>query len=146
MIEWGKQQVDYSTEKAMVKDLQIAGNVNYLPLCHKRELVHRYNLADAVLDNFVVGAFGTTAIEALACGRPVIGYAEPDLWLPIHGSVPPVLQARTEDEIYEQMIAVESARTRRQHGERGRRWVAETCEMKVVARQHRRIYEETLRR
>jgi glycosyltransferase involved in cell wall biosynthesis len=150
MIDWGNRQLEqkgsqYLTEKKMVEALGIAGNVDWLPGMPKHELVRRYNMADAIIDQLIVGGFGTTVHEALSCSKPVVGYADESAWLRFHGSVPPVLQARDTDEVYERMVELENPSTRKYYGSRGRKWVEETCEMKTVARQQLQVYQEVLK-
>jgi len=101
-------------------------------------------LADVVFDQFVFGAFGTTAPEAMSCGKPVVGYADSGMWEKWHGSLPPVVNAQSVDEIYRRMVELEDEDLRRKRGEKGRRWVAETCEMKVVAKRQLQTFREVL--
>ena len=48
---------------------------------HKMRLLEYYRAADIVLDQFheAVGSFGTVTVEAMACGRPVIMYFNPQV-------------------------------------------------------------------
>jgi hypothetical protein len=55
--------------------------------------------ADLVVDQFDVGAMGGIAWEALTLGRPLLTYLEPSTAALIYDELPPVLNARTEDEI-----------------------------------------------
>jgi glycosyltransferase involved in cell wall biosynthesis len=130
----------------LIDELEIAGNVEWLPVMHKNLLIQYYNAADIVFDQFLLGAFGTTAPEAMSCERPVVGYAEPDMWIRQHGSIPPVANARTAEDIYERMVELESTSLRRQYGRRGRKWVLETCEMTLVARRQLEVCQQVIER
>jgi hypothetical protein len=82
----------------------------------------------------------------MSCGKPVVAHADPLLWTRWHGSAPPVVEARTEEEIYRQMVTLEDSRLREDYGRRGRTWIAENCEIKLVARQQLKICEELLKK
>jgi glycosyltransferase involved in cell wall biosynthesis len=146
LVDWGERQPDYAKQKDLVGALRISARVRWLPVMNKHLLVKYYNIADVVFDNFVRGAFGTLAIEAMSCAKPLVGYAESRLWTQWHDSVPPVANARTEDQIYERMIELEDDQAREEYGKLGRRWVLENCEMRLVAERQLAICEECLRK
>ena len=146
LVNWGSIQADYKKHLTIIKDLEIARNIEWLPLMNKRLLVRYYNAADIVFDQFELGALGTTAPEAMSCGKPVISYVKPELWTPWHNEPPPVANAGTSDEILQQMIALEDAGIRKEFGERGRKWTFENCEPTAVANKQMQVYEETLKR
>jgi hypothetical protein len=56
-----------------------------------------YLAADFVVDQFIVGMCGTSAVEAMACGAPLVTWINKDVERP--WGAPPVLQARFEDDI-----------------------------------------------
>jgi glycosyltransferase involved in cell wall biosynthesis len=128
--------------KDLVKQLGVEDSVKWLPVMPKRRLVQLYNAADVVFDQYVFGALGTTTPEAMSCGRPVVAHVEPELWTKWHSSPPPVAEARNGEEIYQQMVKLENPCLREDYGRKGRTWIAENCEMKLVARQQLRICEE----
>jgi hypothetical protein len=84
--------------------------------------------ADVVVDQFALGVFGTAALEAMACGRPVLMHIDQALFeqrRPEY-SPPPVLQAASEDEIATVLAdlaagSIDPAAA----GRRARGWVAE---------------------
>lgn len=151
LVEWGQPLGsgggDYvAMAKDLVDNLGITDSVKWLPVLPKRKLIDWYNIADVVFDQYVFGALGTTTPEAMSCERPVVSHADPGLWTKWHQSAPPVAEARSTDEIYQQMVNLEEKSLREEYGRNGRRWVAKNCEMKLVARHQLRICEELLRR
>jgi len=82
----------------------------------------------------------------MSCGKPVVAYVDPLLWTRWHVSAPPVAEARTTEEIYHQMVTLEDPHLREDYGLKGRAWIVENCEMKLVARQQLRICEELLKK
>ena len=149
LVGWGNRP-EWSAENDMfragrlIHELGIWENVRWLPVMNKRRLIEYLNMADTVCDQYVFGALGTTTPEALSCGKPVIAYADPHLWLQHHGSVPPIAQAQSEQQIYECMIQLEDPTLRRDLGELGRKWIKDTCELTVVAKKQLKIYREVL--
>jgi glycosyltransferase involved in cell wall biosynthesis len=95
-----------------------------------------------VFDQYIFGALGTTTPEAMSCGKPVVAHVAEELWMKWHSSAPPVAEASNVEEIYQQMIKLEDTRLREDYGRKGRMWIAENCEMKLVARQQLKICEE----
>jgi len=146
LVNWGPKQEDLPKHLALIKKLGIEKRIQWLPLMNKRLLVRYFNAADIIFDQFKLGALGLLAPEAMACGKPVAAFVKPGLWTPYHKELPPVANARTAEEIYRQMIALEDEGLRNELGAKGRQWVLENCEMKLVAKNQLRIYEETMRR
>lgn len=67
---WG---ADVAKTEGMIAEAGIEANVEYLDFAMSKPLLIRfYNLADIVIDQFVFPAYGTTMLEAMACGKPVM--------------------------------------------------------------------------
>lgn len=113
-----------------------------------------YHSVDVVLDQFdwSVGSFGTTTVEALACGKPVVTHIDPDLhrWCLDSGGLgelPPTVQARTADELYRQMVLLARyPQMRADYGHNGRAWVEEFHSWRLVAERHAALYRRVLSR
>ena len=145
IVNWGPQQEEYQQHLRLIKKLGIERGIRWLPVMNKRLLVRHFDAADVVYDQFKLGALGLTTPEAMSCGKPVVAYVKPELWTPWHKEPPPVANARTTEEIHRQMIALEDEGLRKELGSMGQRWVLENCEMKMVAKDQKRLYEETMR-
>jgi len=146
LVNWDPQQEDLPKHLALIKKLGVEKRIRRLPLMHKRLLIRHFNAADVVFDQFKLGALGLLSPEAMSCAKPVVAFVEPGLWTPWHKEPPPVANARNAEEIYRQMVALEDEGMRRELGAKGRQWVLDNCEMRLVAKNQLRIYEETMRR
>jgi len=135
---------DLARSKQLVNTLGISQSVRWLPVVSKKTLVKYYNASDAVFDQFVYPAFGTLALEAMACQKPVVSYANTSLWERVHGSVPPMLNASSADEICKAMTLLEDEAVRERHGSEARSWIERTCEATIVARLQERVYGEII--
>ncbi len=144
LVEWGDAK-DLNDAKHLISETRIQDSVRWLPLSNKRRLIELYNRSTAVFDQFIFGAFGTTAPEAMSCAKPVVGYAEPHYWNALHGSVPPILNCRTAEQIYDRMVELEDPSLGAKLGRAGREWVLETCSLSKVARIHLANYRKILR-
>lgn len=69
MLGWGK---DLNAHLDAFKALGIADKVSVLPLSGKKKVIQYLRAADCLLDQFVIGYFGATALEAMGCGLPII--------------------------------------------------------------------------
>ena len=141
MTGWGQ---DLARSKQLVHTLGIGQNVKWLPVVSKKTLVKYFNASDAVFDQFVYPAFGTLALEAMACQKPVVSYADTSLWEKVHGSVPPMLNASSADEICKAMTQLEDEAVRERHGSEARSWIERTCEATIVARLQEQVYGEII--
>lgn len=114
--------VDVAPTRQLVTDLAIGDNVKFLDRLRKSELIETIRGADLVADQFDVGAFGGTALEVLACGKPLLTYLKRDCAEICYGEFPPIFNARTEDDIFEQLVqAMECDRA--EAGMRARAWM-----------------------
>lgn len=93
---WGADLDKYNR----LNELVIAGRVLLLPPVGKRRLVQYLRSADCLLDQFVVGYFGLTALEAMSVGLPVIMHIESEQYDAFFDTgTPPLLNAATVEEI-----------------------------------------------
>ncbi|PZR97021.1 MAG: hypothetical protein DLM69_10350 [Candidatus Chloroheliales bacterium] len=100
------------------------------------------NQADIVVDQIMIGAYGTVAIEQMAKGKSVICYIRPDLRPYYPASLP--LVSATPATIYEEIERlVLDADLRRQLGAQGIEYVHEVHDVDKVAARMIEIYKET---
>lgn len=92
---WGH---DFGVAQRFVEEQDLSRRVTLLDSAISKPLLNEVFIgADFVVDQFIMGLYGTAALEAMACGAPLItwlndGYDRP--W-----GAPPVLQARTAKDI-----------------------------------------------
>jgi len=58
-----------------------------------------FKACDLVVDQFTFGTFGTSALEAMSCGTPVMMWIDRDMFKKQHFSIPPVINVQSESEI-----------------------------------------------
>jgi glycosyltransferase involved in cell wall biosynthesis len=143
MMNWGTSE-DINQSRRLVQELQIDRNVEWLDPVSKPRLIQLYNRSDAVFDQFMVGSYGTTAIEAMACARPVVMYLEKYWNTKCYGEVAPVLNAQTADEIFGAMVALTDERYRQKVGLDARNYVVRHHGPEVIAEKYMQLYREVL--
>ncbi len=94
---WG---ADLDKFRNRLNELGIADRVLLLPPVGKKRLIQYLRSADCLLDQFVLGYFGLTALEAMSVGLPVIMRVESEQYEAFFDTgPPPVLNAATVDEV-----------------------------------------------
>ena len=68
----------------------------------------------------------------MSCEKPVLIYINEESAKVGYGEVPPVLNARSEEQIYRQILSVRDAEFRAQVGERSRRFMNEHHDWRKV--------------
>lgn len=143
MVDWGTLE-DAERSRSLVMSLGIENSVEWLSPCSKPRLIQLYNRSDAVFDQFLLGSYGTTAPEAMGCGKPVAMYLEQYWNKRCYGEVAPVMNVRTTDEIFDAMVKLTDPNLRRKLGEDSRNYVVQHHSPETVAKQYIRLYEEIL--
>jgi glycosyltransferase involved in cell wall biosynthesis len=98
-LAWGD---NVSSLKRRINDLELTNNFILLSPVGKKRLVDYYRSCDIVLDQFVYGYYGATALEAFSVGKPVVMKVRDNQYYPLYrGDVVPVINASTIQEIRE---------------------------------------------
>jgi glycosyltransferase involved in cell wall biosynthesis len=95
-VAWGN---DLAASRARILELGIEDMVEWLPMMMKQELWGEYLKAHAVIDQFVVPAFGGISFEAMMLGRRVLTNIDKERAAQFFGAAPPLWSCRTSDEI-----------------------------------------------
>lgn len=122
---WGN---DLQKSKEMVSQLNLVDYTHFLPyIMSKKRLINFYGLVDVVIDQFNLGAYGTSTMEAMACGKPVIMNCDMNRYAPYFKELPPILTATSTEEIYSQMLKLAEGRQDicRKIGKKSREWIME---------------------
>ena len=111
----------------------------------RREAMQYVRRCDVFLDQFVFGAYGVAAVEAMALGKPVVGYIKPTLAARCPADLP-IVNATPENlgEVLEKLLA--SGRLRHETGRASRAFVEKHHDAHKIARNLVNIYEELLRK
>ena len=97
-LAWG---ADLQPMRQRLADLGLGDRVIILHPAGKRRLISYLRAADCLLDQFRLGYFGATALEAMARGLPVIMRLEHEQYDALcETGAPPVLEADTPHEVY----------------------------------------------
>lgn len=120
VVDYG---VDKEKTKDLVRELGIENNVEFIPPMTKSSLISYYNGADVVIDQFGAGWFGLVALEAMSCVKPVMAYVNKQYSELVYPEGPPILNCRTEDEIYHQLLKAGDKEYREQLGRQAREWI-----------------------
>jgi glycosyltransferase involved in cell wall biosynthesis len=142
LAEWG---LELDRSRALIEELGIGERVVWVSPLPKLQLIDAYRGADIVLDQFLIGTFGGIAPEAMACGRAVImAYdAKVNQWA--FPTPPPIVSARTVDELSRQLARlVGDAEERERIGREGREWVERHHGWRLVVDRQVKVHEELL--
>jgi glycosyltransferase involved in cell wall biosynthesis len=130
LVGWGE---DSAPDVEELRRAGLEGRLVLLPISGKRKLVEYLRSADCLIDQFAIGYYGATALEAMSTGLPVIMNvlrAQYDALCPT-GS-PPVLQAKTPTEVMSQLERMAASREQRQDfSTASRRWVVQNHSVEV---------------
>ncbi|MBS7614765.1 glycosyltransferase [Candidatus Bathyarchaeota archaeon] len=141
IAEWG---TDLHRTKELIKKLGIEKSIIWLPLMSKPRLIKWYNLSTAIADQFVLGSYGTTAPEAMACEKPVITYLSEEHNMKAFGDLPPVLNARKKEDILNCLLLCTDHNFNRRIGEQSRKWIIRIHGPDVVTNKHLAIYKNII--
>ncbi len=143
LVEWGSPE-HVEKSKQLIEQLRIEREIVWQKPMSKPLLIETYNKADAVFDQFVIGGYGTTAPEAMACERPVVIFFRPFWNMKCYGEIAPVLNASNDEEICRRMIELEDPQTRIKYGKAGREYVLRHHDPRKLAGQYLKLYQELL--
>ena len=129
----------------LVGELRLEDFVTFIPPANEDERRRLMADADVVVDQFHVGAFGLGAVEALAMGKPLITFFRPECAEETYGGMPPILNARTTDEIVSALRAARNEGVREQLSRDARAWTLTHHARDAVVAQLLPIYERVLR-
>ena len=108
-------------------------------------MIQYYNIADIVLDQFVLGSWGTSTPEAMSCGKPVLMFYKKEFILRAFGEEPPILNSFSEGDIFSNLMKLaKDMDFRKEIGRKSRDWIIKTHSPKVVAKKHLEILQSSI--
>lgn len=121
-LGWG---ADMEAFRDRINAEGLASQIMILPPVGKKRLIDYYRSCDAVLDQFVYGYYGATALEAASVGKPVVMRLRADQYAPLYdGDVAPVENAHSPEEMHQAILTlVDDEDYRREKGEAMRAWL-----------------------
>jgi len=141
LVSW---HIDKEKSKSLVKELGISDKVIWINPVPKNQLIQYYNAADIVLDQFMVGSWGTSTPEAMSCGKPVLIYLKENYIIRAFGEMPPLLNSFSIEDIYCNLKKLDNEEFRKELGKRCREWVIKTHSPEKVASKHLEILKSVL--
>ena len=137
---WGQE---IGRTRQMVRELGLTSHVAWIPPLPKRLLAKYMNACDVVLDQFILGAFGTTTPEAMACAKPVLLYFNEEDHRWCLSEAPPVINVRTAEEIAQALQKLhDNPDWAAKVGKQGAEWFARHHNIDVVVQSHLKIYQK----
>lgn len=121
-LGWG---ADADRHQEVVSRAGLEAQVMILPPVGKEKLIDYYRSADVVLDQFVYGYYGSSALEAAGVGKPVIMFIRRDQYDALYrGDSAPVEDASSPLEVVGHLRTLaEDEGRRRESGAKMREWV-----------------------
>lgn len=90
---------DVGASQQLAEHLGIKDRIRWIPQQSKAGLREYLGASNIVADQFTYGFYGISALEAMAVGKPVLVYLDPQGLKKFGVDPPPVVSARTEEEI-----------------------------------------------
>lgn len=109
-------------------------------------VINRYDIVVGQISSEIrgmsYGVLGVSELEALSCGKPLVGHIREDLY----EDVPPVLSSKEPKKIAENIeFLIENKKEREKMGKKSREWILRNCEYGKVVRDFLKIYEEIMK-
>jgi glycosyltransferase involved in cell wall biosynthesis len=138
--------------RELTRNLEIEDRVVWVPKMERHKLVEWFRAADIGADQFVGGALGLVSFETMACGTPLLSFLqltsdEETFWPPtkVYTELPPVINASTEDEIFQALVYYSEHKAElEQLGRKSREWVVNNISGEIVAGKFLELYKHIL--
>jgi glycosyltransferase involved in cell wall biosynthesis len=144
LCDWGQEM---ARSRQLIEELGIQARVAWIPPLSKMKLIDYYNASDVILDQFTIGTFGTVTPEAMACAKPVVLHFDRQVHEWCYAEMPPVVTARTEEEIFTRLMElIEDPARRAAIGQASREWIVKYHGWELVADRQIAVYRELLQR
>ena len=142
LVEWS---IDTNKSKELVNSLHISEKVQWIKPVPKKQLIKYYNAADIILDQFILGSWGTTTPEAMSCQKPVLMFYKEEYIKRAFGENPPILNSFTEEEIFSNLVKLaKDPDFRISLGKQSREWIKKTHSPDIVANKHLEILTRSI--
>jgi glycosyltransferase involved in cell wall biosynthesis len=144
LIDWGK---DSSKAKEILNKPSIKNKVKIIPGPISRDKVAYYmSLSDILAEQFNTGSYTRVGIESFFFGLPVLIYLDEKVHKETHGSLPDIINAKTEDEIYEKLrYFCENKNDLEKMAENTRIWAKEQFDMQKNVDAYIEIYQSLVK-
>jgi len=137
-----KYGADLSKSIELIHKLNLESNIIWKNFMNKNELIQLYHTCHAVLDQFNVGSYGAVAIEAMCCGKPLVVHIDKNLYSKCFGEMCPIIQANSEEEIYDAMNTLKDKEIRKQFSKKSRDFALKHHSLEAAAEKCIKLYDE----
>ncbi len=120
LMGWGP---DLEKTRQLIRQLGLETKVVWERLCSKPLLRMRQRAADLVADQFVMAGYGTSVLESMAAGKPIVMAAADPAAGRHFIAPPPFVGAASEDEILAALCRMSDPAVRKAQGEKSLAWV-----------------------
>lgn len=119
---WG---ADLERSRQLIGELGIGDRVRMLEhAMSKPRLLRYYRAADIVMDQFTLGSYGGSSLEAMSCARPLLIHLDPAAFNEYFHELPPVVNVREPEEIGAELTRlIDDPDRRARVGADARQWV-----------------------
>jgi glycosyltransferase involved in cell wall biosynthesis len=135
---------DKDVARKMVADLRLNNHVQFLPPMSEAQRIEYVKMADVIIDQFDPGSFGLGAIETLSLGKPLITYFREDLIPESYRDIPPILNARTVEDILKRLMQVRDPGLQKSISGNARQWSLKHHSRGVVIPELIQLYRSAL--
>lgn len=144
MVAWGR---DLQASRDLVASLGISQQVTWLDPMRKPALWRTYLSSHAVLDQFLLPAFGGVTFEALALGRRIVTSLDMEAASRFFTQSPPIYPASTEDEIAAALLQIIGDRDDDSKiGRKGAEWISREHSAESIVMRQMEVYRLLARR
>ena len=102
LCNWGH---NVEESKALIEEYGYTKNTKWIEPAATQFYRRIMLVSDIVADQFVLGAFGGIFFNALSARAPICTYLDENIVMDVFSEMPPVINCRTEDEIYKKLKA-----------------------------------------
>lgn len=137
---------DFKQSLEILNTPELKGKYTILPeTLPQNQLPQIYANADVVVDQFIAGSLGLIGQEAMASEKPLISYVNTELYQKIYGDKPPILNAKTENEVHDFLVQLSSDTSiRHKIGNESRRWLLKHHDPDTIIEKYIYLYRALL--
>lgn len=137
--------IDSQKTHQLVNSLDIESKIHFIkgPLEAER-LLHYYNLADVVADQFILGALGSIGWEVFSCAKPLLAFVNEEQYTNLYGEPPPIFNASSSEDICNQLEILKDEKIKKEIGKKAHTWITKYHSPIVFSTKIQKIYESVL--
>lgn len=137
--------IDLEKTHELVRKLKIEKNIKFVkgPLTYS-QLRYYYNNADVVADQFIGTEIGAIGREVMCSQKPLLANFDEESYKSQFGSSPPVLRAKSSDEICSKLELLLNDKTKEKYGNDSRLWMEKNNLMDMFVEKYKIICESII--